>query len=149
MSWIRLEVFETPLESLEILTIRCTRASAVIWTVPTQTDRHMRRFPWPTTLTAPLDSSELQSSRAAQQPAGGAAVRWAASGAGTDAPAGVQGRGSPTAAPRPRTGEEENPTSHEKTPPSRPATLTQEPDWTSRSVRNEGQHVGRLDILGC
>ncbi len=69
-------------------------------------------------------SSELQSSRAAGWPAGGAAVCRAAAGTGTDTPAGVQRGGSPTAAPHPQTGEEESPNLQEKTPPTWPSALT-------------------------
>lgn len=69
------------------------------------------------------------------RPAGGAAVRRAASGKGTDAPAGVQRRGSQAAASCPQTGEKETPTLQEKTSPSRRSTLIQDAvDWTSWSV---------------
>lgn len=52
-------------------------------------------------------SSQLQSTRAAERPTGGAAVCGAASGTGPEAAAGVQGRGSPAAAPHSQTREEE------------------------------------------
>lgn len=64
-------------------------------------------------------SSELQPARAAESSAGGAAVRGAASGAGPGAAARVPRRGSPPAAPRPQTGEEETQAPQKKALPPR------------------------------
>lgn len=75
------------------------------------------------------------------RPAGGAAVRRAASGKGTEAPAGVQRRGLQAAASCPQTGEEETPTLQEKTPPSQRSTLIQDAmEWTSWSA---------CEMIGC
>ncbi len=89
---------------------------------PVQVEHHISVMP--SQLKLLLLSSELQSSRAAERPAGGAAVCRAASGTGADAPAGVQRGGSQIAAPHPQTGEEETPTLQEKTSSSRPSALT-------------------------
>lgn len=79
-----------------------------------------------TAATVSCHCSELQSARAAERSAGGAAVCGAASGAGTEAAARVPGRGSPAAAPHPQTGEEETQTSQKKPLPSLPSPFTQD-----------------------